>query len=80
MPEGIKIKQTVFHNDDLKLTLEYPENTETFSSLGADDFAGQVEIFARILFEHIATNNKKSFRIMKNDETGLYEYFLNAGT
>lgn len=77
MPEAEdKIRQTVFHNDDIKLVLEYPADTQKFSSLGPDEFAGQVEIFSRILFNSIANKDRKEYRIIMNDETGLYEYFI----
>jgi hypothetical protein len=80
MPEEI-MTQTVFHSDDLKFILEYPKNTEGFSELSEDDFAAQVEIFARIMFEHIATkDNRKKLKIIKNDESGLYEYYVAPST
>ncbi len=81
MPEESTIVMKVFHNDDLKLVLEHPENTEEYFGLTLDEFTSQVEIFSRILFEHIATKDaRKNLKIIKNDESGLYEYFVSAGT
>lgn len=74
-----KIKQTVFHNDDIKFTLEFPSDISKFTDLNESDLLGEVEIFARILFQNIATKTQnRNFQIIKNEETGLYEYFIKS--
>lgn len=73
------ITQSVFHNDDIKLTFEYPADISKFSNLEESDFIGEVEVFARIFFENIATKSKREFKIIKNEETGLHEYFIRTG-
>lgn len=74
--DDIVLITTVHDHDDLKLTLEYPKNREKFSDLTQEEFVSQIEVFARILFDSLANKRRKNFKIILNQETGLYEYVI----
>lgn len=73
MSDKINITHSVFHNDDVKLTLEYPDDLHSFTTLSKPQVASDFEAFARVLFDNILTKDKRNFKIVYNEEDGCYE-------
>ncbi len=71
---NIIIQHSIFHNDDVKLILEYPEELKNITELKQENLEERFAVFARILFDTILTKDRKEFKIVQNEETGEWEY------
>lgn len=74
MSKGVTIKHTIFHHDDAKLTLEYPEDLAKVSSLTEDEIQSRFDIFGRILFDTLLDKERKEFKIIQDERTGEWVY------
>ncbi len=76
MSKNILMEHTMFHNDDVKLTLEYPEDLTNTTDLSEKVMRERYLVFARILFDTLMTKEKKDFKISYDEETKEWVYLL----
>ncbi len=69
------IRVSKFHDDDIKLSLEYPTELNKYTDLTEAQIQDNFHAIAQVLFDNVLTKDKRDFLIEFNDETQSYEIF-----
>lgn len=70
------IKHKLYHNDDIVLSFQYPEDISPYTDLSTAEIEERVEIFGRMFLDDIISKERKEFKIEFDEEQDKWVFYL----